>query len=335
MTDQASALSVITDRKPSHAPGALTRYDAARAALAAAHRVDEVKHVRDIAVAMAAYAQQANDVDMLKQATEIKLRAERRWGALYAESEKAKGAKGNPGGRGAPIIVQSPTDDRTSPTLAAMHVTKTQSVKFQKLAKLPEEKFEIRVEHAIERVAAMTTSAPGLSRNGYIGENEWFTPPEWIERARTVLGEIDLDPASHVIAQETVRASKFYTIADDGLAQQWAGRVWMNPPYARAMLQPFVDKLLAAYAAGDVSAALILVHAYTDVSWFHSAARAAAAVCFPRRRIQFIAPSGEKCAQMNSQAFFYFGRDERAFVRTFRPVGVIMRAAAIEEEAGR
>ena len=69
----------------------------------------------------------------------------------------------------------------------------------------------------------------GLSahqKNG--GHDEWLTPPE-ILRA---LGAFDLDPCAPVVRPwET--AARHYTVADDGLALPWAGRVWCNPPFGR------------------------------------------------------------------------------------------------------
>ena len=192
---------------------------------------------------------------------------------------------------------------------------------------LPEDKFEIRVAHAKAQVEGMTTSAPNDSNAEYTGENEWFTPAEYVEKARETLGRIDLDPASHVLAQKTVRATAFYTAAENGLTQPWSGRVWLNPPYSRELMSPFVDKFLSEYARGAIEQAILLTHDYTDTGWFHAAARAARAICLARTRIHFLAPSGEECSPRRGQTFFYFGRDDGAFRRAFSDIGLIMRPA--------
>jgi hypothetical protein len=72
--------------------------------------------------------------------TEIRLRAERRAGELLAETPNAPAGRKKIGSGSQPISVP--------PTLADLGITKTQSSKWQKLAALPPEKFEIRVEHA-------------------------------------------------------------------------------------------------------------------------------------------------------------------------------------------
>jgi phage N-6-adenine-methyltransferase len=300
----------------------LTRYEAARAALAEAHRVDEVKEVRNIAVALELYAKQANDTELLKQCTEIRLRAERRWGELYGAMPKAKGAEGNPGGQGAPIV-RSPVETAQSPTLAELGVTKTQSAKWQKLAALPEEQFEIRVAHAKARVEGMTTSAPPYHKAFFTGENEWFTPDEYLDAARRVLGGIDLDPASHPLAQERIKACRFFTAAENGLAHPWPGRVWLNPPYARGLIDAFVLKLVDEVWAGRVTAAILLTHNYTDTGWFHAAANAAQAFCLLSGRVHFIAPSGDECSPTQGQVFFYFGADVVRFAEVFGRLGAI------------
>jgi hypothetical protein len=182
-----------------------------------------------------------------------------------------------------------------SQTLAALGVTKTQSSKWQKLAALPRAKFEIRVEHAKARVEGMTTSAPTYKDVEFTGENEWFTPAAYVEMARAALGEIDLDPASHALAQQTVRAKTFFTVVDNGLERPWFGRVWLNPPYCRELLSPFVGKLVSEYASGAVNQAILLTHNTTDTEWFHLAARTARAVCFPSGRIRFLSPCGDEC----------------------------------------
>jgi hypothetical protein len=63
--------------------------------VAAAHRVDEVKQIRDKAQALAAYAKQAKDNDMIAWVTEIKVRAERRASQLTRDMPKAKPSGSN------------------------------------------------------------------------------------------------------------------------------------------------------------------------------------------------------------------------------------------------
>ena len=178
-------------------------------ALAEARQVDEVKDIVDKAAAMREYFRRANNTQMLEDATELRLEAERKGGAILA-TMKERGERRSDGRPWANGSGERPLK------LTDLKVTKTQSSKWQKLAALTVEKFKIRVAHAKERVRGMTTSAPSYSKAEYTGENEWFTPAEYVAFARQTMGGIDLDPASHALAQQTVRAGAFFTAADNG-----------------------------------------------------------------------------------------------------------------------
>lgn len=155
------------------------------------------------------------------------------------------------------------------------------------------------------------------------GENEWYTPPTYIDLAREVLDGFDLDPASSPIAQETVRAAQYFTVDDNGLTKPWDGTVWLNPPYSQPDITHFVEKLVHEVSAGRCSAAILLTHNYTDTAWFHHAATACQAICFTRGRIRFVSPTGQLASPTQGQAFFYFGGDVNRFREKFSAIGFV------------
>jgi hypothetical protein len=136
----------------------LMRYDAARAALAEAHRVDVVKDIHDKAVALQAYARQAKDPELMQFTTELRLRAARRGGEILKEMGE-KGER-DPGGRGR-------IGSRPKTQLGHLGVTKSQSSRWQKLAALPEPAFEAHVIETRKRLERgldkMSAPAPAKS----------------------------------------------------------------------------------------------------------------------------------------------------------------------------
>ncbi len=156
------------------------------------------------------------------------------------------------------------------------------------------------------------------------GENEWYTPSKYIEMARKVLGGIDLDPASNAAAQEIVQAKVYFPKEQNGLAQVWHGRVWMNPPYSQPLVGQCITKLVEEVERGNVTAAISLTHNYTDTSWFHEASEIVSATCFTRGRVKFLDPNGNECAPTQGQAFHYYGDDVATFADVFKDIGLVV-----------
>jgi phage N-6-adenine-methyltransferase len=154
--------------------------------------------------------------------------------------------------------------------------------------------------------------------------NEWYTPARYVEAARRVLGNIDLDPASCAAANATVGAARYLTEEEDGLAHPWAGRVWMNPPYGR-LVGEFVAKLVDEYTAGNVTAAVALLNANSvGTSWFERLWDGV--LCFTRGRINFENGEGHAAnSPTHGTAFVYFGPHPERFAGGFSRFGVIAR----------
>lgn len=185
------------------------------------------------------------------------------------------------------------------------------------------------------------TSSASASRLGYVGSvpgakkrdsDSWFTPKNFTDSARKVMGSIDLDPFSSVAANKLVQAAEFYTEEDDAFEQSWEIKrryknkaVWMNPPYSGKLCRLAVNKFIDCYDAGTFETGIFLVNNSTETAWFQRALLNCDAVCFPGKRISFWNVDGKAVSgNTRGQAFFYFGNDPEKFRAEFEQYGAVV-----------
>jgi hypothetical protein len=145
---------------------------------------------------------------------------------------------------------------------------------------------ELREEHGDNITAEKVRMAVHYSS----ASSDWYTPPEVIDRVVKLFGRIELDPCSNSREHPNVPALVHLVPADNGLSQPWHGTVYMNPPYGRE-IEPWVSKLVAEHACGNVSEAVALVPARVDTGWFRQFADYP--VCFVNGRLKFSAQRKE------------------------------------------
>ena len=104
---------------------------------------------------------------------------------------------------------------------------------------------------------------------------EWATPQDLFDRLDAV-HHFTLDVCA---THENAKCQRYFTREQDGLAQDWDGRVWMNPPYGRE-IGLWVDKALRA-SRTTARFVVCLLPARTDTRWFHE-------LCLPYGRVEFL-----------------------------------------------
>lgn len=122
----------------------LVRYDAMCRAISECHSVDEVQDLHNKALALELYARQAKNTDAERKACEVRLRAERRAGDLYADMERTPHRLN---GRDESGAVQARSDCGTEPSeyraaLDRTGVSERTAQRWQQLASVDDRVFE-------------------------------------------------------------------------------------------------------------------------------------------------------------------------------------------------
>lgn len=117
----------------------------------------------------------------------------------------------------------------------------------------------------------MTTLAPRLFNLPQVEKtsDDYYTP-SWVFERMGI--EFDLDVASPPGGIPWIPTRRFFTQEDDGLAQPWEGRVWMNPPYSKPA--PWVDRFIR-HGNG------VTLLPFMKSAWFEHIWNAADAIVFP------------------------------------------------------
>ncbi len=292
--------------------------------LATVARADEAAKLADMAEAARVYARKADlGTAAVNHATIIKARALKRMAELV-DAGQARGeiASRDMNLRRGPDV---PRQDIGEPpaTLSDLGITRQRLHEARKLEPLPDATMVEIAEEANDRGEEVSVSrlvkaaqSDRLSVHYSSESPEWYTPPEIVERVIRCLGAIDLDPCSNSGAPN-IPASLHFTESDNGLLQEWQGRIYMNPPYGRPIAR-WVEKLCGEYRAGHVSAAVALVPARTDTTWFQMLRDAA--MCFIDGRLKF---SGHDNAAPFPSAAAYLGDNIAAFADAFGGAGDI------------
>ena len=178
---------------------------------------------------------------------------------------------------------------------------------------------------------------------------EWYTPTPLVEAARTVMGGIDLDPASHEEANERIQAAKFYDEIMDGLTLPWAGRVFLNPPggkdaMGKSLVPAFWEMLVREYFDRHVTQAIWIGYSLEQLQTLQQCGTSHTPhdfpICFTAKRIAFVENEAKKAARIaksiaegktpskgaspsHSNYITYMGPNVREFAKAFGEFGKV------------
>jgi len=281
------------------------------------HAIDECKDWADKAAALASYAKQADDRTLHELATRITARAIRRCGELLQTFKSPGTRTDKPRGDVSPRLTQRQAAERAG-------LSRDQEKQAVRVANVPAKQFEALIESATPPTITELAKRGTIKLDVHFSSEtaEHYTPSKFLETVRDVFGQIpDLDPCTNSRLTPNVIARAYYTREDDGLQQPWRGRVFLNPPYGREIVD-WVHKLRREWRRGEMIEAIALLPARVDTEWFDllTAETDDLVLCFLHGRLTFVGNSDP--APFPSLAA-YLGRHQRKFASVFLDHGSI------------
>ena len=145
--------------------------------------------------------------------------------------------------------------------------------------------------------------------------DEWSSPRELVEPLDEAIGGFDLDPCSG--AEQSPFAEETYTEEDDGLAQDWFGDVWVNPPYSE--MEAWTNK--AVKESQNAESIYYLCKGDSSTEWWQSAAKDCSLIVAIDHRLQF--GDGENSAPFASH-IMVFGTPNDNIISELNKQGTIL-----------
>ena len=235
----------------------IQNYNAAE--IAKIETVKEAATIKGMADAAVEFYKAQDDYQTAQQAKEISMRSARQAGIILlppgqgGRTEREQGKRTDLGASESKFLKLC--DDAG--------ITHTTAINWQKLARVPDGKFEAYFAEAEymnwEYSVASLMKFAGIWY-GRSDITEWETP-QWLFDLLNREFNFDIDVCA---LPENAKCKHYYTPSDNGLKQNWEGSCWMNPPYGSAIKEWMAKAKESALGGSTV---VCLVPARTDTNW--------------------------------------------------------------------
>lgn len=167
--------------------------------------------------------------------------------------------------------------------------------------------------------------------------DQWFTPPEIIDRVRAVLGAIDLDPCGSEQSNLIVGASR--VITENSIDTSWGmtANIFCNPPSGKytgedvmykglTNPQAFFKKINTRYFLGKTGQYIYLGYSIEQLQTLQTKTcfPEGCFICIPSKRTRFVDQSGSRNSPTHANCIIYRGPYAHRFYQEFRDLGMIL-----------